>query len=96
MACTAELSVLRKKLRPYQAATSQRFREALTDTGRGQIVLATGLGKTVVMAETVADLLRDGAVGVGRLLVLGHARGMANQCHQSFWCQMPKWPTIHQ
>jgi superfamily II DNA or RNA helicase len=96
MSRTPEYSASRKKLRPYQEATSQRFREALTDTGRGQIVLATGLGKTVVMAETVADLLRDGAVDHGRVLVLAHVRELVNQLHQSFWFQLPKWVPTHQ
>jgi len=96
MARTPEHSVLRRKLHPYQEATSQRFREALTDTGRGQIVLATGLGKTVVMAETAADLLRDGVVEHGRVLVLAHVRELVSQLHQSFWFQLPKWVPTHQ
>lgn len=96
MARTPEHPASRKKLRPYQESTSQRFREALTDTGRGQIVLATGLGKTVVMAETVADLLRDGAILHGRVLVLAHVRELVNQLHQSFWFQLPKWVPTHQ
>lgn len=96
MARTPEHPASRKKLRPYQESTSQRFREALTDTGRAQIVLATGLGKTVVMAETVADLLRDGAIEHGRVLVLAHVRELVNQLHQSFWFQLPKWVPTHQ
>ena len=43
-----------RKLRPYQQDASERLRDALIDTGRGQLVLATGLGKTVILAETVA------------------------------------------
>ncbi len=52
----------RRALRPYQEDVSDKFRCALIDTGRAQIVLATGLGKTVIMAEVVADLLRDSLI----------------------------------
>ncbi|MEA3212361.1 MAG: hypothetical protein QOE70_5418 [Chthoniobacter sp.] len=86
----------RKALRPYQERASHRLREALMDTGRGQIVLATGLGKTVVMAETVADLIRDGVIEDGRVLVLAHVRELVNQLHQSFWHQLPKSVPTHQ
>ena len=34
----------RRELRPYQQEAVGRFREGLTDTGRAQVVLATGLG----------------------------------------------------
>ena len=96
MAQTPEYSKHRKGLRPYQEHTSHRLREALLDTGKGQIVLATGLGKTVVMAETVADLLRDELVEGGRVLVLAHVRELVNQLHFNFWYQLPKWIPTHQ
>jgi superfamily II DNA or RNA helicase len=97
MAATPEYSKWRKNLRDYQEEAADRFRQGLVDTGRSQIVLATGLGKTVVMAECVADLLRDGLVGEeGRVLVLAHTRELVDQLHQSFWYQLPKWvPTQH-
>jgi superfamily II DNA or RNA helicase len=96
MAQTPEYSSRRRALRHYQEEASRRLREALVDTGKGQIVLATGLGKTLVMAETVADLLRDGAIPNGRVLVLAHVRELVNQLHQSFWFQLPKWVATHQ
>src|SRR5262249_14113209 len=86
----------RKELRDYQEVASSRFREALLDTGRGQVVLATGLGKTVVMAETVADFIRDGLIQDGRVLVLAHTRELVNQLHRAFWYQLPKWVPTHQ
>lgn len=93
---TPEYAESRKRLRDYQEAASTRLREALLDTGRGQVVLATGLGKTVVMAETVADLLRDGLVPDGRVLVLAHTRDLIDQLHRGFWTQLPKWVHTHQ
>ncbi len=96
MARTPEYPPTRKRLRDYQVDASARFREALLSTGRGQVVLATGLGKTVVMAETVADLLRRGAIQGGRVLVLAHTRDLVEQLHRSFWYQLPRWVPTHQ
>ena len=86
----------RRTLRDYQEDASTRFREGLLDTGRGQIVMATGLGKTVVMAELVADLLRGDLIRNGRVLVMAHMRQLVEQLHQSFWYQLPKWIATHQ
>tara|TARA_R110002110_G_scaffold63240_6_gene176053 strand:+ start:2458 stop:4143 length:1686 start_codon:yes stop_codon:yes gene_type:complete len=86
----------RRTLRDYQEEASSRFREALTDTGRGQIVLATGLGKTIVMAEVVADLYRDGLIADRRALVLAHTRELVDQLHKAFWHQLPSWVPTHQ
>jgi superfamily II DNA or RNA helicase len=91
MRLTPEYPPGRKELRDYQREAASLLRESLTDTGRGQIVLATGLGKTVVLAEVVADLLRDGLVRFGRALVLAHTRDLVEQLHRSFWFQLPKW-----
>ena len=44
----------RRTLFDYQTDVAGRLREAGLDTGRAQAVMATGLGKTVVMAELVA------------------------------------------
>lgn len=85
----------RREPRPYQADAVEAFRDALIQTGRGQVVLATGLGKTVVMAETVAELLRDGLVPDGRVLVLAHTRDIVDQLHRSFWTQLPKSVPTH-
>src|SRR5690606_38072386 len=49
MADSPEYAPSRRNLRDYQREAAARFRESLVDTGRGQIVLATGLGKTIVM-----------------------------------------------
>jgi superfamily II DNA or RNA helicase len=84
-----------RSLRDYQSEAVRLLCDALRATGRGQVVLATGLGKTVVMAETVATLLRDGAVPHGRILVLAHTRPLVDQLIQAFWVQLPKWIATH-
>ena len=96
MARTPEYPPARRGLRKYQEEVTDRFRQALTDTGRAQIVLATGLGKTIVMAEVVADMLRDGLIEGGNVLVLAHTRALVDQLHRNFWFQLPKWVTTHQ
>ena len=96
MNSTPEYPPARRELRDYQEDASTRFREGLLDTGRGQVVMATGLGKTVVMAELVADLLRDELLPTNRILILAHMRQLVDQLHQSFWYQLPKWISTHQ
>ena len=91
-----EYAPSRRALREYQEDASSRFRDALLDTGRGQVVMATGLGKTVVIAEAVADLYRDGHVKGDRVLVLAHTRELVNQLHKAFWYQLPSWVPTHQ
>ncbi len=86
----------RRTLYPYQEDASSKLRTALLDTGRAQIVMATGLGKTVVMAEAVADLLRDNRIPNRRVLVLAHTTEIVNQLHRQFWHQLPKSVPTHQ
>jgi superfamily II DNA or RNA helicase len=90
-----EYSRSAKQLRLYQQDASERLRDALIDTGQGQLVLATGLGKTVIMAETVASLLRDGRVPGNRVLVLAHTCPLVDQLIQEFWFQLPRTVPTH-
>jgi len=85
----------RRELRPYQQQALELFRSGIIDTGRGQIVLATGLGKTVVMAELVADLYRDGLISDNRVLVLADKRELIKQLQAGFWNQLPKSIPTH-
>ncbi len=85
----------RRELRAYQTEAVELFMSALRETGKGQIVLATGLGKTVVMAEVVAQLYRDGAIPDGRVLVMAGTRELVDQLQRSFWDQLPKWISTH-
>ncbi|QSQ19569.1 DEAD/DEAH box helicase family protein [Pyxidicoccus parkwayensis] len=96
MAVTPEHPPHGRTLRTYQEVATECLRTALVERGRGQLVMATGLGKTVVMAEATASLLRDGLVDGDRVLVLAHTRDLVEQLHRSFWLQLPRWvPTHH-
>ena len=85
----------RRSLRPYQARAMDEFVGALRETGKAQLVLATGLGKTVIMAEAVAQLYRDGALPGGRVLVMAGTLELVDQLQRSFWDQLPKWVSTH-
>lgn len=88
-------SPYRYDLREYQRDALEALRSAVLETGRGQLVLATGLGKTVVLAELVADLLADELLGEGRVLVLAHTIPLVNQLLINFWRQIPKNISTH-
>jgi superfamily II DNA or RNA helicase len=84
-----EYSLEWKRPRDYQKEAVELASESLRTSGRGLIVLATGLGKSLVMAELVADLLRVGALPNKRILVLAHTRAITKQLIVSFWSQLP-------
>ena len=91
----SEYSASRRDLRPYQQDAAEKFREGLTDTKRAQIVMATGLGKTVVMAEVVADMYHDNIIPDNRVLVLADKRELVRQLQFGFWHQLPKRIPTH-
>lgn len=84
-----------RDLRDYQSEAVEKFTSSLRETGRGQVVLATGLGKTVVLAESLAQLFRDEAVRGGQALVLAGTRELVDQLQRAFWDQIPKWIPTH-
>jgi superfamily II DNA or RNA helicase len=89
-----EFPPARRDLRDYQESAVELFVGALRETGRGQVVLATGLGKTVVMSEATARLFADARVPDGRALVLAGTRELVDQLQRAFWDQLPKsFPT---
>ncbi|WP_340268164.1 DEAD/DEAH box helicase family protein [Sphingobium mellinum] len=85
----------RRDLRDYQSEAVDKFIGTLRETGRGQVVLATGLGKTVVLAESVSQLFRDEAISGSKVLVLAGTRELVDQLQRAFWDQLPKWVPTH-
>jgi superfamily II DNA or RNA helicase len=63
------------KLRPYQTAAIQAGREEIAHQRKPLIVLATGLGKTVLFAEMVRITVKMG----GRALVIAHRIELLDQ-----------------
>jgi superfamily II DNA or RNA helicase/Holliday junction resolvase len=85
----------RRTLRPYQVDAVERLRDSLLSEGKGLVVLATGLGKTVVMAELVAEALANEDIREGRVLVLADKRELISQLQIGFWAQLPKTVPTH-
>ncbi|MFI6977766.1 DEAD/DEAH box helicase family protein [Embleya sp. NPDC050154] len=74
--------------RPYQAEALRALTADLDATGRALLVLATGLGKTVVGGEVIAEHLRRNPRD--RVLVVAHAKDLVQQLERALWRHLPK------
>lgn len=72
------------KLRPYQSNAVQAVTSMLLSgvPRRAMVVLATGLGKTIVAAESIR---RVNASKPLKVLILAHANELVYQLERSFW-----------
>lgn len=75
-------------LRPYQVEAYQAARFDLERTGSAFLVLATGLGKTVI-AGTVIDWFISTRPG-DQVLVLAHTRDLVEQLERAMWRHIHK------
>ncbi len=75
-------------LRPYQEQAVAAIERDLDAAGTALLVLATGLGKTVVGGEVIGNFLasRPGA----RVLVVAHMRDLVGQLEKALWRHIPK------
>jgi len=84
----------RKKLRDYQGRAVAAAEEARS---QGQIsaliLMATGLGKSVVAAELAANEISRNPEQ--EILVLAHTKGIVSQLEKSFWPQLSKHTSTH-
>jgi superfamily II DNA or RNA helicase len=76
------------KLRDYQRKAVGAILDDLRRDGRALLILATGLGKTVIGAEVLSDYLRDrpGA----SVLVVAHMKPLVEQLEQAIWKHLDK------
>ncbi|WP_280403062.1 DEAD/DEAH box helicase family protein [Nocardia brasiliensis] len=74
--------------RPYQAAALWALSRDLDGTGRALLILATGLGKTVVGGEVIAAHLRQHPGD--QVLVVAHAKDLVHQLERALWRHLPK------
>ncbi|QDO51706.1 DEAD/DEAH box helicase [Streptomyces sp. RLB3-5] len=74
--------------RPYQAEALQALTADLDASGRALLVLATGLGKTVVGGEAIAAHLRRAPQD--QVLVVAHAKDLVQQLERALWRHLPK------
>jgi superfamily II DNA or RNA helicase len=77
------------RLRPYQDAAKRRLISDLDDSGRALLILATGLGKTVVSGEVIADHLSRSPDD--QVLVVAHTKDLVDQLERALWRHLPKW-----
>jgi superfamily II DNA or RNA helicase len=75
-------------LRPYQVEAFLAARADLEQRNRAFLVLATGLGKTVI-AGTVIDWFLDRRPDA-QVLVLAHTRDLVDQLERALWRCLPK------
>jgi superfamily II DNA or RNA helicase len=76
------------RLRDYQEEAASRLVSDLDRTGRALLVLATGLGKTVVGGEVIRQHLvsRPGA----KVLVVAHMKELVQQLEKALWRHLDK------
>ena len=77
-----------RELRPYQAAAFQRIVEDLENNGRALLILATGLGKTVIGGEVIARHLRRNPAD--KVLVVAHTKELVEQLERALWFHVTK------
>lgn len=75
-------------LRPYQEQAVAAIERDLDAEGTALLVLATGLGKTVVGGEVIGNLLASRPDA--RVLVVAHMRDLVGQLEKALWRHIPK------
>jgi superfamily II DNA or RNA helicase len=77
-----------KELRSYQQAAVAAIERDLYSTNSAFLVLATGLGKTVVGGEVISNFLKKKPDS--RILVLSHLKELSSQLERAMWQHLPK------
>ncbi|MFB4269621.1 DEAD/DEAH box helicase family protein [Nonomuraea sp. GTA35] len=75
-------------LRPYQAHACQALNRSLDETSRALLVLATGMGKTVVSGEIINQHLQR--FPDDQVLVVAHTKDLVDQLERALWRHLPK------
>jgi superfamily II DNA or RNA helicase len=78
----------RFQLRDYQDAAVSHLWADLMSRGRGLLILATGLGKTVIGGEIIGRYLAKEAER--DVLVAAHTKDLVNQLERALWRHLPK------
>jgi superfamily II DNA or RNA helicase len=80
-------------LRPYQINAFERIIGDLDSTSRSLLILATGLGKTVVGGEVIARYI--GYNPQLKVLVTAPTKDLADQLERALWRHLPKTVRTH-
>lgn len=76
------------RLREYQAEAATKLLTGLEQRGRALLVLATGLGKTVVGGEVIRRHLESRPTA--RVLVVAHMKELVEQLEKALWRHLDK------
>ncbi|MBO4269089.1 DEAD/DEAH box helicase family protein [Microbispora triticiradicis] len=76
------------ELRPYQQEARDALNHSLENTGRALLILATGLGKTVVSGEVINDHLSR--FPHHQVLVVAHTKDLVDQLERALWRHLSK------
>lgn len=90
-----EQSNSQKESREYQISPINNvINHVMTgETRSGIIIMATGLGKTFIVASAISQLLRIQNSYIKRVLVLAHTNELVYQLEKSFWPFLSKYHT---
>ncbi len=88
-----EYSEHRKKPRNYQDDAIDASVKSLLKSGRSLVEMATGLGKTIVMAEVIDRILLEEPNW--RVLILADKKAIVSQVERAIWSQLPKSVITH-
>jgi superfamily II DNA or RNA helicase len=80
-------------LRPYQVSAFETITTDLDSTGRALLILATGLGKTVVGGEVITRHLM--AHPDTNVLIAAPTKPLAEQLERALWRHLPKTVRTH-
>ena len=78
----------RFKLRPYQEEAVATVERDLADKGRALLILATGLGKTVIGGDVICRHLQRSPGD--DVLVVAHMKDLVQQLERALWRHLPK------
>jgi superfamily II DNA or RNA helicase len=76
------------RLRPYQASAIAALTRDLRENGRALLILATGLGKTIVGGELIRAHLDQHPAD--SILVVAHMKELVQQLEKAIWRHLPK------
>ncbi|MGW4694343.1 DEAD/DEAH box helicase family protein [Kitasatospora cineracea] len=77
-----------RQLRPYQIEAFEAIVENLEASDRALLILATGMGKTVIGGEVIAHHLRRNPQD--KILVVAHTKELVEQLEKAIWSHVPK------
>jgi superfamily II DNA or RNA helicase len=75
--------------RPYQRDAIAKARQAIESDRRALVIMATGLGKTVVAGEVIDWWLRENPSD--DVLMVAHVKELVRQLERATWRHLPRW-----